>query len=87
MVIEDSNVATEAALLGQGVALGIFPFVQEDVDAGRLVRPFDLRLAPVKAYHLLTRPGARRRPEIAAVCDWLQREALAYAVEWPRTRP
>lgn len=87
MIIEDSNVATEAALLGQGVALGIFPFVQEDVDAGRLVQPFDRHLEPVKLYHLLTRPGARQRPEIAAVCDWLRREAVAYAVEWPRTRP
>jgi LysR family glycine cleavage system transcriptional activator len=87
MIIEDSNVATQAALLGQGVALGIFPFVQEDVDAGRLTCPFDCRLAPAKSYHLLTRPGARQRPEIAAVCEWLRREAQAYAVQWPGTRP
>ena len=87
MIIEDSNVATEAALLGQGVALGIFPFVQDDVEAGRLVRPFEQRLEPVRTYHLLTRPGARRRPEIAGVCDWLRREAAAYALHWPATRP
>ena len=87
MIIEDSNVATQAALLGQGVALGIFPFVQDDVDAGRLACPFETRLRPAKGYFLLTRPGARHRPEIAAVCEWLQREASEHAAQWPDTRP
>jgi LysR family glycine cleavage system transcriptional activator len=85
-IIEDSNVATQAAVAGQGVALGIFPFVQDDVDAGRLLKPFRAEMSPLRGYYILTRPGARRLPEVAAVCDWLRDEAKAYAKRWPFTR-
>ncbi|MDH5454049.1 MAG: LysR substrate-binding domain-containing protein, partial [Paracoccaceae bacterium] len=66
----------QAALEGQGVALGVFPFMQAEIDAGRLVRPFDIDLNPERAYHLLTRPNARETPEIRAFCDWIEAEAL-----------
>ena len=77
-IIVDSNIVTQAAIAGQGVALGIFPFVQDEVDAGRLIKPFAFDLVPTRSYHLVTRPGARRRPEIAAVCDWLLAQAADY---------
>lgn len=77
-IIDDSNMALQAAIDGQGVVLGIFPFVQGEVDAGRLIRPFEQELTPARSYYLLTKPGARRRPEIAATCDWLLKEAAAY---------
>ncbi len=80
-VIEDANVVTQAAIDGQGVALGVFPFIQNEVDSGRLLRPFDIDLAPTRAFYVLTRPGARRTPEIAAVCDWLFEEAKAEPAE------
>ena len=70
-IITDSNVVTQAAIDGQGVALGIFPFIQGEVDSGRLLRPFKVDLTPHRAYHLLTRVGARQRVEIASVCNWL----------------
>ncbi len=74
-VIEDSNVVVQAAMDGQGVALGVFPFIQNEVDAGRLLKPFDLELSPTRAFFMLTRPGARRTEEVAAVCRWLLEEA------------
>lgn len=77
-IIDDSNMALQAAIDGQGVILGIFPFVQSEIDAGRLVKPFKQELVPARAYFLLTKPGARRRPEIAATCDWMLKEAAAY---------
>ncbi|MDI3338766.1 LysR substrate-binding domain-containing protein [Defluviimonas aestuarii] len=76
-IVTDSNVVAQAALEGQGVALGIFPFMQSDIDAGRLARPFETDLHPERAYHLLTRPNARQTPEIRAVCDWIVAEAAA----------
>ncbi len=76
-VIEDSNVVTQAAIDGQGVALGIFPFIRPEIDSGRLMRPFEIELAPSRGFFLLTRPGARQSPELAAVCNWLEREAAA----------
>ena len=77
-IIDDTNIVIQAAIAGQGVALGTFPFVQADIDAGRLVKPFAQELAPLRSYYLLVRPGARRRPEVAAVCDWLAREAALH---------
>jgi LysR family glycine cleavage system transcriptional activator len=40
MVIDDANLILQAALDGQGVALGILPFVLEELANGRLLRPF-----------------------------------------------
>jgi LysR family glycine cleavage system transcriptional activator len=85
-IIEDSNIAIQAALAGQGVTLGTFPLVQDEVDSGRLVKPFAQNLSPDRSYYILTRPGARNRPEIAAVCDWLLREANLYAKTYPFTK-
>lgn len=74
-VIADSNVALQAALDGQGVALGTFPFIQAEVDSGRLICPLDISFEPARSYHLLTRPGGRNNAEVAAVWNWLTREA------------
>ncbi len=85
-IIEDSNIAMQAAISGQGVALGSFPFVQDEVDAGRLIKPFEDELTPTRRYYILTRPGALHQPEIKAVCDWLHAEAAEYARIWPYTK-
>lgn len=74
-IIVDSNVVTQAALDAQGVALGIFPFIQDEVDAGRLLKPFDIELAPTRAYYVLTRPASRTSREVAVVRRWLLDEA------------
>jgi LysR family glycine cleavage system transcriptional activator len=84
-IIEDSNIALQAALMEQGIALGIFPFVQEDVDHGLLTKPFGLDIEPEKSYYILTRPGARQRAEVAAVCAWLRQQADDYAKLYPFT--
>ena len=76
-VIVDSNVILQAALDGQGVALGTFPFVQAEVDNGRLICPLNISLKPSRSYYLLTRPAGRKQMEIATVYDWLIREARA----------
>lgn len=73
--ILDANVATQAAIDGSGVALGAFPFIDSEVINGRLVRPFDVKLIPERAYFMLTKPGARKTPEIRAVCEWIEAEA------------
>lgn len=75
VVATDSNIVMQAAIDGQAVALGIFPFIETEVAAGRLVCPFPDELRPRRSYYLLTRPGARRTPEIRAVCAWIEAEA------------
>lgn len=77
--IVDTNVVIQAAIAGQGMALGIFPFCQSEVDSGRLIKPFDIDLRPTRSFHLLTRPGARQRREIDEVCRWMIKEAALNA--------
>ena len=85
-IIEDSNIAIQATIAGQGIALGTFPFIQDEIETGRLIKPFKEELTPIRRYYILTRPGARRQPEVKMVCDWLHREAAAYAALWPYTK-
>lgn len=70
-----STYAIQAALDGLGIALVRPPYVQDDLDAGRLVRLFDLALVdPGKAWRLIYRPEAITDPPFAAFRDWLLAE-------------
>ncbi len=73
--ILDTNVVTQAAIDGGGVALGPFPFLNADVKEGRLLRPFDIKLHPERSYFMLTRPNARATAEVRVVCEWIEAEA------------
>lgn len=74
-IVMDSNFAVQAAIDGQGVALGSFPFLEDEVASGRLLKPFDINLQPARSYFLLSRHGARRTVEVDAVCAWIVSEA------------
>ena len=74
-IVMDSNIAVQAAIDSQGVALGSFPFLNDDVANGRLVKPFDINLRPSRFYNLLVCHGARKTPEVDAVCTWIESEA------------
>ena len=71
MVIDDANLILQAALDGQGVALGILPFVQDELSNGRLVRLFELSIDPGLAYYLLYRKSTLEKPPVKTVRDWL----------------
>ena len=70
-VIDDANLVLQTALDGQGVALGILPFVEEELQAGRLLRPFDLAIDPGQAYYLIHRKNSRDKASVNVVRDWL----------------
>jgi len=65
----------EAAILGNGVALVSHHAVAEDLDAGRLVMPFDLALPIEFSYWLLCPQEYLRRAQVKAFCDWLLEQA------------
>ncbi|MEM7225380.1 MAG: transcriptional regulator GcvA [Pseudomonadota bacterium] len=75
IVIEDAHVVLQAAIEGQGVALGIPPFIADDIAAGRLIRPLDLAIEPSRAYYLVYPKGALRNPTLKRLRDWLVAEA------------
>ncbi len=70
-VIDDANLVLQAALSGQGVALGVLPFVEVDIAEGRLVRPFELSIKPEESYYLIYRKTALNKEPVKSVRDWL----------------
>ena len=73
------NMAVQAALDGQGVALIGDMLVADELAAGRLVRPFDPSLStPLTfSYYLLSAKDSAEQPKVAAFRDWLLEEARA----------
>lgn len=72
IIIVDSNVALQAAIDGAGVALGSFPFVSPELDAGILIKPFDINLVPSRAYYVLVKPQNTPNPDISIFVEWLK---------------
>jgi len=68
---DDSGLLIQAAIEGLGVALGRSVLVQGDLDAGRLVRPFDVALAAEFAYYLVYPPDLENAPKIETFRTWL----------------
>ena len=66
----------QAAIDGQGVALGTTSLVADDLSAGRLVRPFDLSLKgpPQFAYYLVSPRATADRPLVKAFREWVLAE-------------
>ncbi len=70
-----ASMAVQAAIAGQGVALAGSVLVDDDVAAGRLVKPFELRF-PVKfAYYVVCPEATAEQPRIVAFRQWLRAEA------------
>lgn len=74
-VFDDTNVLTQAAIDGLGIALGSSSFIQDHLDAGRLVRPFDIVLHNESAYYVVCPKAHLRRPDVVAFRDWLLDQA------------
>lgn len=67
------SLISQAAIAGQGVALGNTSLVGDDLAAGRLVKPFDLSLkAPAEfAYYVVSPLALADRPLVAAFREWV----------------
>jgi LysR family glycine cleavage system transcriptional activator len=69
--IDDANLVLQTTLNGQGVSLGILPFIEEDLRSGKLIRPFDLSIDPELSYYLIYRKNNLDNPAVESVRDWL----------------
>lgn len=67
----DEGLALEAAIAGQGVALGRRLLIEEPLQDGRLVRPFELELNDDLDFYLFTPQGTADCTEIVALRNWL----------------
>jgi len=71
----NSNMALQAAIAGQGVALVRSAHVDGGLSAAGLVRLFDVHCPAGAAYYLVCPEGTQTRPRIAAFRDWIKTEA------------
>ncbi len=74
-IITDSGMLIQAAVEGHGVALARGVLAANELKAGRLVRPFELRLPSEYAYYIVCPQGTADRPNIKSFSEWLLREA------------
>lgn len=71
-----ANMAIEAALAHQGVAMGRLSLVEELLGQGRLVAPFPQLVKKIPTRYCLVYPNELAdRPGVRAVIDWLRQEA------------
>ena len=70
----DYNLATQAAIAGQGVLLGSWPVVKDAIEAGLLVSPFKERAKFDIGYDLVTTKDAAINPEVDAFVEWILSE-------------
>ncbi len=73
----------QAAVAGQGVALGRLPLVRELLAERRLVAPFKKAVSSPRGYYVLVTPLGAGKPEVVDFVAWL----LAEAKKEPATAP
>lgn len=69
----DDIMLLQAAIAGQGITLARVVIAQDELDSGRLVRPFETSILSAFQYHLVCPPERLAEPNIQALLAWLQR--------------
>ena len=77
-VFEFYGHALQAAGDGVGVALGISPYIDDDLEAGRLVAPFKLSVPKGSQWYLIFKDTRGEEPAFAAFRSWI-RQAVGIA--------
>jgi LysR family transcriptional regulator, glycine cleavage system transcriptional activator len=72
---DNASLAIAAAYSGLGVAVMPHAFVQDDIDDGFLVTPFDFTYEYEDAFFLVCPQASAQRPKIEAFRNWLLGEA------------
>lgn len=78
--------ALQAALDGLGIAMGIRPYIDDDLAAGRLVAPFSLSVPKGMRWYLVYRPFQAEQRDFAAFRRWIMHAAAPAADPAPRKK-
>src|SRR5215831_6148155 len=65
----------QAAADGLGIAMGIRPYIDDDLAAGRLVAPFDIQVPKGMRWYLVYRSFQTEQRDFAAFRRWIMRAA------------
>ncbi len=71
-----SSLAIDAAVAGLGLALASHPLVEQDIAAGRLVRPFDLTIKGPIGFYFVSPRRQRKATLVKLMRDWLISQAM-----------
>jgi LysR family glycine cleavage system transcriptional activator len=71
----DASLALEAAIEGMGVVLAMRPLLVTEVEAGRLVVPFDVAAETPYSFYVVVPEAALNNRSVAAFRDWLLAES------------
>ncbi len=74
LTLDQYDQVLQAALLGQGIALGRMTLMGRAIHDKQLVALFGTRQRIARAFHAVVARGAQERPEVHAFVEWLQRE-------------
>jgi LysR family glycine cleavage system transcriptional activator len=77
-VFSFSHMALQAAMAGQGVALGTTVLAGDDIAAGRLVRPLPQAVESEYPYWLIYPPAAAKQPRVHVFRDWIIAESARF---------
>lgn len=72
--------AVQAAIDGLGVCIGRSTYVEDDLKAGRLVAPFDLRLKDGLGFYFVTPHELADAPKVQAFRTWLM-DSVSFGAE------
>lgn len=78
--------ALQAAVDGVGVAIGLAPYVEDDIDAGRLVAPFALKVPKGNAWYLIWPTTRGDEATLVAFRDWLSAQIGGSQHKSPRPK-
>ncbi len=76
-VVDLHHLAWTAAASGLGVAIGDMELLQDELEQGRLVRPFDSVLRTGAGYWLVYPHSYAEHPGLQALLSWLREQAAA----------
>ncbi|WP_282606844.1 LysR substrate-binding domain-containing protein [Pelagibius sp. Alg239-R121] len=74
LFFEDSNVRHSAAIAGEGFALVCPSLIEDDLNSGQLVCPFDARLDSY-AYYIIAPANRMKIPAVKKFVTWILNEA------------
>lgn len=75
MSLSGTHMALEAAIAGQGFALGRTSIASHDLKLGRLVRPFNYRVEADNAYYIVSPTETADKPKVKIFREWLLENA------------
>ena len=73
-IIRDSNVLIHSALNAHGIALSAVGIVQEYLDSGMLLRPFEISITAGGFFYLVYPEKSLRKPLVNLFKEWLVKE-------------